>query len=75
MGQGHYELGRIYVDLNLQNRGIGQQAARQVFGAFPEAQEWTLGTPSKTISTPSVGGLMLAARKSQQRAMQSSFFE
>jgi ribosomal protein S18 acetylase RimI-like enzyme len=49
MGEGHYELGRIYVDPDFQNRGIGQQAVRQMFGAFPEAQEWTLGTPSWAI--------------------------
>ena len=46
LGQGHYELGRIYVDPDLQNQGIGQQAVRQMFAAFPEAVQWTLGTPS-----------------------------
>ena len=49
MGQGHYELGRIYVDPDLQNRGIGQQAVRQMFGAFPDAVKWTVGTPSWAI--------------------------
>ena len=49
MGQGHYELGRIYVDPGVQNRGIGQQAVRQMFEAFPSAVKWTLGTPSWAI--------------------------
>ena len=49
MGQGHYELGRIYVDPDVQNRGVGQQAVRQMFEAFPSAVKWTLGTPSWAI--------------------------
>ena len=49
MGQGHYELGRIYVDPGVQNRGIGQQAVRQMLEAFPQAEKWTLGTPSWAI--------------------------
>ena len=49
LGQEHYELGRIYVDPDLQNQGIGQQAVRQMFEAFPEATLWTLGTPSWAI--------------------------
>ena len=47
--EGHYELGRIYVDPDFQNRGIGQQAVRQMFEAFPEAKKWILGTPSWAI--------------------------
>ena len=49
LGQGRYELGRIYVDPDLQNQGIGQHAVRQMFAAFPEAIQWTLGTPSWAI--------------------------
>ena len=45
----HYELGRIYVDPDFQNRGIGQQAVRQMFKTFPEAKKWILGTPSWAI--------------------------
>lgn len=47
--KGHYELGRIYVDPDFQNRGIGQQAVKLMFGLFPEAERWTLGTPSWAI--------------------------
>jgi len=49
LGEGLYELGRIYVDPDFQNRGIGQQAVRQMFGAFPEAEKWILGMPSWAI--------------------------
>jgi GNAT superfamily N-acetyltransferase len=37
------------VDPDFQNRGIGQQAVRQMFDAFPEARKWILGTPSWAI--------------------------
>jgi len=47
--EGRYELGRIYVDPDFQNRGIGQQAVGQMFGAFSEAKKWILGTPSWAI--------------------------
>ncbi len=49
MSQGRYELGRIFVDPDSQNRGIGQKAVRLMFDAFPEAGMWTLGTPSWAI--------------------------
>jgi len=49
LGEGLYELGRIWVDPDFQNRGIGQQAVRQMFEAFPEAKKWILGTPSWAI--------------------------
>ncbi len=49
LGEKHYELGRIWVDPDFQNRGIGQQAVKQMFEAFPEAKKWILGTPSWAI--------------------------
>jgi ribosomal protein S18 acetylase RimI-like enzyme len=45
MGDGHYELGRIYVDPAFQDQGIGQAAMRQLLAAYPHARRWTLGTP------------------------------
>jgi ribosomal protein S18 acetylase RimI-like enzyme len=45
LGQGRYELGRIYVDPACQNQGIGQQAIAWMFRAFPDAVQWTVGTP------------------------------
>lgn len=43
---GQYELGRIYVDPDFQNRGIGQQAMQFIEDAHPDAVRWTLETPS-----------------------------
>lgn len=46
----HCELGRIYVDPSVQNRGIGQQAMRLVFNEFPQDTLWTVGTPEWAFS-------------------------
>ena len=46
LGEGRYELGRIYVDPDRQNQGIGQQAVAWMFQAFPGATRWTVGTPN-----------------------------
>lgn len=45
----HYELGRIYLDLEAQHRGIGAQAMAFIEDAFPQAARWTLGTPSWAV--------------------------
>jgi ribosomal protein S18 acetylase RimI-like enzyme len=49
MGEGHYELGRIYVDPDVQDRGIGQRAVELMFKAFPGVTKWTVGTPGWAI--------------------------
>ena len=49
LGEKRYELGRMWVDPDFQNRGIGQQAVMQMFEAFPKAKKWILGTPSWAI--------------------------
>lgn len=49
LGEKRYELGRMWVDPDFQNQGIGQQAVRQMFEAFPKAEKWILGTPSWAI--------------------------
>lgn len=49
LGERHFELGRIWIDPDLQNRGIGQQAVALMFGAFPEAKKWIVGTPSFAV--------------------------
>ncbi len=41
----HYELGRIYLEPDCQNRGIGTLAMRHIEEAFPTVKRWTLGTP------------------------------
>jgi GNAT superfamily N-acetyltransferase len=43
---GCFEVGRIWVDPDQQNRGIGQAAMQAAFAAHPQATRWTLGTPS-----------------------------
>lgn len=44
-GNGHYELGRIFVDPDYQNQGIGTKALEYMEELFPEAKKWRLGTP------------------------------
>ncbi len=44
-GKGHYELGRIFIDPDYQNQGIGAQAMEFMEKTFPQARQWTLGTP------------------------------
>jgi GNAT superfamily N-acetyltransferase len=46
MGNGHYELGRIFIDPEYQNQGIGTQTIAFIEQTFPDAHKWTLGTPS-----------------------------
>jgi GNAT superfamily N-acetyltransferase len=41
-----YELGRIFVDPDFQNQGIGAQAFEFIWEEFPLAKRWTLGTPA-----------------------------
>ncbi len=46
LGGGHYELGRIFIDPNFQNQGIGTQAMAFIEHTFPDARQWTLDTPA-----------------------------
>ena len=41
-----YELGRIFVDPDFQNQGVGTQAMEFLGEEFPLAKRWTLGTPA-----------------------------
>ncbi len=41
-----YELGRIFVDPDFQNQGIGTQASEFLWETYPLAKRWTLGTPA-----------------------------
>lgn len=42
----HYELGRIFVDPDFQNQGVGTQAFEFLWKTYPLAKRWTLGTPA-----------------------------
>lgn len=44
-GNGHYELGRIFIDPAYQHRGIGAQMMERIEQQFPDARRWTLDTP------------------------------
>jgi len=46
MGGGHLELGRLFLDPAWHRRGIGKQAMALLFAAYPQAQRWTLDTPT-----------------------------
>jgi RimJ/RimL family protein N-acetyltransferase len=40
-----YELGRIFIEPEWQNQGIGTQAFEFLWQTYPLAKRWTLGTP------------------------------
>lgn len=48
---GHYELERIFVDPDYQNKGLATNALEQAFAMYPDAQIWTLGTPEWNVRT------------------------
>jgi RimJ/RimL family protein N-acetyltransferase len=41
-----YELGRIFIHADFQDQGIGTQAFEFLWGEYPLAKRWTLGTPT-----------------------------
>ena len=45
-GTREYELGRIFVDPDFQNQGIGTKAFDFLWQTYPLAKQWTLGTPA-----------------------------
>lgn len=47
----HYEVGRIFVDPDFQNQGIGTRAFEFMWKEFPLAKRWTLGTPAWNCRT------------------------
>ena len=40
-----YELGRIFIDPQWQNQGIGSEAFQFLWKTYPLAKAWSLGTP------------------------------
>jgi len=50
---GHYSLGRIYLDPIYHRRGIGVKATDLLFERFPDAERWTLDTPTWNTRTRS----------------------
>jgi RimJ/RimL family protein N-acetyltransferase len=46
-----YELGRIFVDPDHQNEGIGTEAFSFLWKTYPLAKRWSLGTPAWNVRT------------------------
>lgn len=44
-----YNLGRIFVDPNYQNQGIGKKVMKEIEESFPDSTKWWLDTPSWSI--------------------------
>jgi RimJ/RimL family protein N-acetyltransferase len=44
-GTREYELGRIFIEPEFQNQGIGTMAFDYLWQTYPLAKRWTLGTP------------------------------
>jgi GNAT superfamily N-acetyltransferase len=49
MHKRHFNLGRIFVDPDWQNQGIGTLAIRFVEKAFPYVERWSLDTPEWAV--------------------------
>jgi GNAT superfamily N-acetyltransferase len=45
-GTREYEVGRIFVDPDFQNQGIGTEAFEFLWKQYPLAKRWNLGTPA-----------------------------
>jgi RimJ/RimL family protein N-acetyltransferase len=45
MGENHFELGGLYIEPGLHNRGIGQEVIKLAEQEYPEITKWTLDTP------------------------------
>ena len=50
----HFNLGRIFVDPDWQNQGIGTQAIEFMEKAFPYVRRWSLDTPALGASQPAL---------------------
>ena len=48
-GENYFEVGRIWIDPDYQNQGIGCAAMRAMFSLHDDVIKWTLGTPSWAI--------------------------
>jgi RimJ/RimL family protein N-acetyltransferase len=41
-----YEVGRVFIEPEFQNQGIGSEAFQFLWDTYPLAKKWSLGTPS-----------------------------
>ena len=49
MCDGHFEVGRIWVDPEYQTQGVGQASMQAMFCLHPDVKKWTLDTPSWVV--------------------------
>jgi RimJ/RimL family protein N-acetyltransferase len=52
-GAGHYQLERIFLDPAVHQQGYGLAAMQATFARYPNAQTWTLDTPTWNVRTRS----------------------
>ncbi|MGG4103237.1 GNAT family N-acetyltransferase [Paenibacillus lautus] len=44
-----HNLGRIFIDPNYQNQGIGKKVMKKIEGSFPDSVKWWLDTPRWSV--------------------------
>jgi GNAT superfamily N-acetyltransferase len=44
-----HNLGRIFIDPNYQNQGLGKKVMKKIEGSFPDSTKWWLDTPKWSI--------------------------
>ncbi|CAH8770394.1 GNAT family N-acetyltransferase [Paenibacillus dendritiformis] len=44
-----HNLGRIFIDPNFQNQGIGMKVMKEIERSFPDSTKWWLDTPSWSV--------------------------
>ena len=81
-----YDLGRIFLDPDHQNRGLGAQVMDLLWQAYPLAKRWTLGTPAwnqrtrhfyakvgfQEIAMEGADGILLERRNDPKQSAQGS---
>ena len=50
-GYRYYEVTRIFIHPDFQNRGIGTRAFKFIWSEYPDVERWTLGTPAWNLRT------------------------
>ncbi|MBT2762177.1 GNAT family N-acetyltransferase [Paenibacillus sp. ISL-20] len=44
-----HNLGRIFIDPNYQNQGLGKKVMKEIEGSFPDSAKWWLDTPRWSV--------------------------
>jgi len=75
MGDGVFNLGRIYIDPEYQNMGVGTNAIKFIEMAFPQARKWTLETPGFAVRNHHFYEKMGYIKVGESRAEPDGFHE